>query len=87
VEIILGLLLIMKIQTKKNLLAATILFFGFFVFSIYGTAIGLNNDCGCFGNSIRSEFGLTMIFRNLVLITVAIWLAIVNKKFASAGQK
>jgi hypothetical protein len=87
IEIALGLLLVLKIQTKKTLLAITVLFFGFFALSGYGTAIGLNNDCGCFGSTVKSEFGLTMIIRNLVLLTIVLWLAIVNKKFASAGQK
>jgi len=84
VEIALALLLIMKIQTKKTLLLATVLFFCFFVFSIYGTVIGLNIDCGCFGSAVTSEFGIAMIIRNLILLTVVIWLAMVNKKLASA---
>lgn len=87
IEIALGLMLFLKIQLKKTLLVTKVLFFAFFVFSVYGTLIGLNVDCGCFGGAIKSEFDITMIIRNLVLLTVAIWLAIVNKKFASAGQK
>lgn len=79
-------MLILKIQTKKTLFATTVLFFCFFAFSVYGTASGLNNDCGCFGGAVKSEFGLTMIIRNFVLLTVVILLAIINKKFASAGQ-
>ena len=85
-EIALGLMLLLKIQTKKALLTTTVLFFSFFVFSIYGIVIGLNVDCGCFGGAIKSGFGITMILRNLFLLTVIIWLAIVNKKFVSAGQ-
>lgn len=67
IEIALGLMLVFKVQTKKTLLATLLLFFGFFVFSIYGTAIGLNNNCGCFGGGVKSEFGMTMILRNLIL--------------------
>ncbi len=86
IEITLGLMLVLKIQTKRMLLGVMVLFFVFFAFSIYGTVIGLNVDCGCFGNAVKSEFGITMIIRNLVFTTVALLLAIVNKKFASAGR-
>lgn len=85
-EIVLGLMLVLKIQLKKTLLVTTVLFFGFFLFSVYGTVIGLNTDCGCFGNTIKSEFGLTMIVRNLVLVTIILCLlTMVNKKFAWPG--
>jgi hypothetical protein len=53
IEIALGLMLLLKIQTKKTLFATTILFFGFFTFSIYGTAIGLNVDCGCLAMQLK----------------------------------
>lgn len=86
IEIALGLMLVLKIQTKNTLSATTFLFFCFFAFSVYGTLIGLNVDCGCFGGAFKSEFGITMIIRNLVLLTIVIWLVKVNKKFASAGQ-
>lgn len=52
IEIALGLMLVLKIQIKKTFLAATVLFFGFFAFSIYGTAISLSTDCWCFGDAI-----------------------------------
>ncbi len=87
VEIALGLMLVLKIQTKKTLLTATALFFVFFVFSIYGTLIGLNVDCGCFGSVVKSEFGMTMVIRDLILLTIVVWLAIMNKKFASMNVK
>ncbi|KAF0146999.1 MAG: hypothetical protein FD143_3141, partial [Ignavibacteria bacterium] len=34
-----------------------------------------------------SEFGITMILRNILLTASALWLVFENKKFASAGQK
>ncbi|KAF0146855.1 MAG: hypothetical protein FD143_3210, partial [Ignavibacteria bacterium] len=45
-----------------------------------------NEDCGCFGSVLRSEFGITMILRNILLTASALWLVFENKKFASAGQ-
>jgi uncharacterized membrane protein YphA (DoxX/SURF4 family) len=86
IEIVLGLLLVIKIQTKKTLLAVIVLFFVFFAFSIYGTAIGLNVDCGCFGGAVKSEFGITMIIRNLVLLITLIWIENVNIKLALRGN-
>jgi hypothetical protein len=78
VEIVLGLMLVLKIQTKKTLLAATVLFFGFFVFSVYGTVIGLNTDCGCFGTTIKSNFGLGMVLRNSFFFSIIL---IINRHF------
>ncbi|MCL5031298.1 MAG: methylamine utilization protein [Bacteroidetes bacterium] len=72
IEIVLGLMLLLKIQTKKVLLAAAILFSGFFVFSIYGTAIDLNVDCGCFGSTLKSEFGWGMVMRNTFLLFLSV---------------
>lgn len=72
IEIGFGLMLVFNVQTKKVLFAVTILFFCFFVFSVYGTIIGLNNDCGCFGNLVKSEFGIFMVLRNLVFFIISI---------------
>jgi len=65
-------MLLFNVQTKKILIAVSILFFHFFVFSVYGSIIGLNNDCGCFGNLVKSEFGIFMILRNLVFFIISI---------------
>ncbi|NDK10332.1 methylamine utilization protein [Candidatus Gracilibacteria bacterium] len=72
IEIGFGLMLVFNVQTKKILIAVSILFFHFFVFSVYGSIIGLNNDCGCFGNLVKSEFGIFMILRNLVFFIISI---------------
>ncbi|NDK10325.1 DoxX family membrane protein [Candidatus Gracilibacteria bacterium] len=72
IEIVLGLMLIFNKQTKKTLFAATILFFCFFAFSIYGTIIGLNNDCGCFGDIVESEFSIFMVLRNSMFFIIAV---------------
>ncbi len=72
IEIALGLMLILKIKVKGTLIATVILFAVFFLFSIYGTITGFDVDCGCFGSSIRSEFGVGMIIRNIVLLILSI---------------
>ena len=86
-EIGLGLMLILKLQQQTALRITVLLFLVFFLFAVYGTAIGINEDCGCFGSVLRSEFGITMILRNILLTASALWLVFENKKFASAGQK
>jgi hypothetical protein len=68
IEIALGLMLVLKIQTNRTFLVITALFFSFLVFSVYGTVIKLNTDCGCFGNTINSNFGWLMILRNIILL-------------------
>jgi len=72
IEIGFGLMLVFNVQTKITLFAVTILFFCFFAFSVYGSIIGLNNDCGCFGSVIKSEFGIFMVLRNLTFFTITI---------------
>ena len=72
IEIGFGLMLVFNVETKKVLFAVIILFFCFFAFSVYGSIIGLNNDCGCFGSVIKSEFGIFMVLRNLTFFTITI---------------
>jgi len=57
-------------RTKLTLKLVTALFTFFLLFAVYGTVIGLNIDCGCFSNVVRSEFGITMILRNLIFILI-----------------
>ena len=85
-EIMIALLMILKLYEKRVLLLVFVLFICFFAFSVYGTIIGLNIDCGCFGNAVQSEFGLWMILRNLILTIIAFLLMKTNRKFASAGH-
>lgn len=87
VEVALALMLLLKYKLRITLITINVLFFFFFLFAIYGTAIGLNIDCGCFSNVVSSEFGITMILRNLTLTTIALWLVIKDKKFARAKIK
>ena len=81
IEIGLGLLIIMRIKPKPVLLTTLILFGAFLAFSIYGTIIGMKNDCGCFGSLVKSEIGWGMMGRNIFLLVVNILIVnnIINK--------
>jgi uncharacterized membrane protein YphA (DoxX/SURF4 family) len=70
VEISLGVLLILKLKPKPVLLTTLVLFAAFFLFSVYGTIVGLKNDCGCFGSLVKSEIGWGMIYRNGMLLFI-----------------
>lgn len=87
VEIALALMMLLKYKQLITLLTINVLFLFFFLFAVYGTALGLNIDCGCFSNVVNSEFGITMILRNLTLTTITLWLVFENIRFASAGRK
>ncbi len=80
IEIILGVLLLTGKKIRISLIAATGLFWFFFGFSVYGYAVGLDADCGCFGNVIASDFGVGMILRNAFFAAVATLLIIHHKK-------
>ena len=72
IEIAIGLMLLLKIKTKETLFVVVILFAAFLLFSIYGTIAGFDVDCGCFGSSVGSEFGVEMIVRNLILLIISL---------------
>jgi hypothetical protein len=63
--------MLLKIKPNVTLPMVAMLFFVFFTFSIYGTVVGLDADCGCFGNTIKSEFGWGMILRNTLLFILS----------------
>lgn len=67
-EIGLGLMLLLKIQQQTALRITVLLFLIFFLFAMYGMVMGLDKDCGCFGTTIKSDFGWGMIARNMVLL-------------------
>jgi hypothetical protein len=71
-EIALGIMLILNVKVEETLIAVLLLFVAFTVFAIYGTIMGFNIDCGCFGSNISSEFGAGMVVRNIVLLIVSI---------------
>jgi hypothetical protein len=80
VEIGLGLLMLLKVTPKVTLSMVSALFLIFFTFSIYGTISGIESDCGCFGDVVKSEFGLGMIIRNLVFWVLTVYLFINKEK-------
>ena len=80
IEIGLAFLLILKIRLKVVLLITLILFGSFLIYSIYGYYLGLTNDCGCFGDIIKSEFGVGMIVRNIFFLIITAFLFILIYK-------
>ena len=63
-EILIGVLLVSGMYPKFAVISELVLFLGFFLISIYGTIIGMNSDCGCFGSVIKSRIGWGMVVRN-----------------------
>ncbi|MFA3782602.1 MauE/DoxX family redox-associated membrane protein [Melioribacteraceae bacterium 4301-Me] len=53
----------------------------FFLFSVYGVAMGLEKDCGCFGNAVKSYFGWGMVGRNTVFLLLSIFILSLRKEF------
>jgi len=80
IEIALGILLLTGKKMRISLIAATGLFWFFFGFSVYGYAVGLDANCGCYGNVIASDFGVGMILRNVLFVAIASMLVIAHKK-------
>ena len=71
-EIGLALLLVLKIKLNIALPLTLLLFTTFLFYSIYGYYIGITNDCGCFGDLIKSEFGVGMVVRNIVFLLIVV---------------
>lgn len=80
-EVTLSVLLLFKIKIKIVLTGILILFSLFLVYAIYGTIAGYNDDCGCFGEYIKSQFGIGMIIRNSFLTLITIITLLNLKKF------
>jgi putative oxidoreductase len=74
-EILCGLLLVLKKFEKGALLLIIVLLIIFMVALASATLRGLNIDCGCFGKAFASTGTMIPLARNLVLIVVAgfIW--------------
>lgn len=82
IEIIVGLLLIVKIRLLDKIVlpVAGLIYLSFFIFAIYGLSTGIEGDCGCFGDPesgsilaavLGSEFGWQMVFRNGLFLAMA----------------
>jgi hypothetical protein len=86
IELTLGVMLLLKIRVKETLLAVTILFMFFLLFSVYGTVIGLQHDCGCFGSVAESSFGIGMVIRNILFVSLSIIVLIRFEKVPGQGK-
>lgn len=80
VEIAIAALLLLNMWQKQILLIVSILFLCFFLFAVYGTITGISNDCGCFGNVVKSEFGWNMIIRNFLFLSISVAAMIIKLK-------
>jgi hypothetical protein len=73
-EIIIALLLIVPRTVRVGALAAGLLLMGFSAFALFYT-YGLQGEaleCGCFGNIIGSQLGVSTALRNLALLVPAL---------------
>jgi len=85
IEITLGVMLLLRIKEKETFIAVTVLFLFFFLFSVYGTVVGLENDCGCFGKAVESSFGIGMVVRNFLFLALSLFVLIKFEKSPGAG--
>jgi len=94
IEITLGVILLLRIKEKETFIAVKVLFVFFFLFSIYGlvrrplggTVIGLDNDCGCFGKAVESSFGIGMVLRNFLFLSLSLFVLIKFEKNPGQGK-
>jgi len=70
-ELLLATLLLVRWKEKFVLPVIGLIFIGFLGFAIYGTATGMEGDCGCFGEFMDSTFGAGMIIRNAIFVGMA----------------
>lgn len=74
VEVGLAICLILRIRVKEMLIATSVLFLGVLVFSLVGVVSGVNADCGCFGDLLKSGMNWRMVVRNFVFLLTALFL-------------
>ena len=72
-EVVLGILLIIGVLRKYVTLSTTILLFIFTVVTLLSATVLPIGDCGCFGDAVKLTPWQTFA-KNVVLLTVAIWL-------------
>ncbi len=80
IEIVVGGLLIINLGGTVVKPVASLIYFSFFIFAIYGLSAGIEGDCGCFGDPesgsilaavLGSEFGWKMVARNGLFLAMA----------------
>lgn len=85
-ELSLAFFMIIGYQRKLTSILCTGLFLFFFLFSVYGTIIGIEQECGCFGNLIKSYFDWKMILRNFIFFMLSSYLTYYNLKSRSLKE-
>jgi uncharacterized membrane protein YphA (DoxX/SURF4 family) len=86
-ELALGILLVIGIQTRYVAAAATVLLLGFFSMLLFLYLKGFQGDCGCFGPGER--LGPKTLARDGALVLLSIWVtweAFRRSKFAKAAS-
>jgi hypothetical protein len=48
--------------------------------------VGLENDCGCFGNVVESIFGIGMVIRNILFLLFSLFVLIKLEKTLAPGK-
>lgn len=80
VEVLVGGLLALSLFSKVIDPIAAAIYLLFFGFAIYGLSLGIEGDCGCFGELdessiigtlLGSEFGWKMVIRNSIFLMMA----------------
>ncbi len=77
IEIVLGFAIVFKFKENYAIIISAILFFLFTTYTFYGIASGVQESCGCFGNVLKSSFDWWMLTRNLVLLVLSVYLAVI----------
>jgi uncharacterized membrane protein YphA (DoxX/SURF4 family) len=70
-ELALGVLLVIGIQTRYVATVATVLLAGFFSMLVFLYVKGFQGDCGCFGPGER--LGPKTLARDAVLVALSVW--------------
>ena len=75
-ETFMGLMLLLRIKVRECLKVSAVLFGIIFLFSIYCFINGIQCETGCFGGIIKSNFDLSNIITNSVLLLMVVSLLI-----------
>lgn len=87
IELTAGLLLILGISVKENILIITSLLAVFIIAIIINLFRGLDIDCGCFGTANGIKLGFTKLLENCILLFMGIVLLIFDSNFFILHKK
>jgi putative oxidoreductase len=79
-EILLGSLILINWKYRKVMIVTFMMTITFWGISFYGLIVGLEDECGCFGPYVESQFGWWMFIRNSGLIAIIIFMIIAHNK-------